>query len=145
MQRMPLSSSTTVQKGIIHLASKKCHRFIPSSSQLLFTLPSLATGNFRKRTPNLERSSWSLASFDLPSCSKAEAPVISPDWDGLCGRSAGFLHHLKKAFLIKFLHGLYWKCVSTKLSTTVGFEGKRPFELFPCVSATGKAGHEFRY
>ncbi|KAB1252487.1 Proline-rich protein 32 [Camelus dromedarius] len=35
----------------------------------------LPTGNLRKRTLHLERSSWSLASFDLPSCSQAEARV----------------------------------------------------------------------
>lgn len=45
---------STMQKGVLHLVSKECHRFIPSSSSLLSSLPSLATVNLRKRTPNLE-------------------------------------------------------------------------------------------
>ena len=62
-----------------------------------------------RENSNLERSSWSVASFELPSCSKAEAQVLSPSWVGLRGHSAGFLHYLSKVFLMDFLQGLYWK------------------------------------
>lgn len=160
---MPLSSSATLQKGIIHLASEERHRLIPSSSQLLFSLPSLATGNLIKRTPNLERSSWSLASFDLPSCSKAEAPVISPDWVGLAWAFSWFSPSPQEGFADQISPWLVLKmCKYKTVYNCLSWRQKTIWIVFLCECDTDdreewvakdaegdyrqkREGHKFRY
>lgn len=104
----------TGPKAVPHLASKDLS--LPSSplSTFLAPLPSNWWLHSQKSECRIKQLVPAFIAFAKPLWGRSKDPFSR--LLGWCWCSAGLFFHFMKVILIVFLHGLYWKWVSIKLS-----------------------------